>query len=276
MVRGSAIAAVLTAALAVTATTGVSGAERPGMLGLLQAPFPCLSQQQPGATLTDAYAAQQVHNQLREASEPIAGFKAGLTSAALQQRFQSDGAVFGVLFRYGERTPNVGIALRDFRNAKLETEIGFLVTETITAPLADVAALRRHFGYVVPVIEVPDVSFVAGCTANAVDLVAANVAAWRHIRGKPVVWADLPALSTIRVQLQRDGTLIASGEANAVQPSVEASLLQLVNTALAQGYAIEPGQLFITGALSGLIDAAPGEHVADFGALGLIRFPVTP
>lgn len=276
MVRGSAITLVLTAVLAVTVTTGVGGAERPGMLGLLQAPFPCLSQQQPGATLADAYAAQQAHNQLREASEPIAGFKAGLTTVALQQRFQSDGAVFGVLFRYGERTPSVGIALRDFRNAKLETEIGFLVTETITAPLADIAALRRHFGYVVPVIEVPDVSFVAGCTANAVDLVAANVAAWRHIRGKPVRWADLPALSTIGVQLQRDGTLIASGEANAVQPSLEASLLLLVNIALAQGYAIEPGQLFITGALSGLIDAAPGEHVADFGALGLLRFPVTP
>lgn len=276
MIRGSAIRLAMAAVLAVTATAAANSAERPGMLGLLQAPFPCLSQQQSGATLADAYATQQAYNQLREASEPIAGFKAGLTTAVLQQRFASDGPVFGVLFRYGERTPTVGVSLADFRNAKLETEIGFLVTEAVTAPLPNVAALRRHFGFVVPVIEVPDVSFAAGCTANAVDLVAANVAAWRHIRGKPVAWADLPALPTITVTLQRDGTAIASGEASAVQPSVEASLLQLVNTALARGYLVQPGQLFITGAMSGLIDAAPGEHVADFGALGLIRFPVTP
>ncbi len=245
-------------------------------VGLLSAPFPCLSQTQPGATLAQAYELQRARNQLREMADPVVGFKAGLTTVALQQRFNSNQPVFGALFQLGERSPAFGIALSELTNAKLETEIGFIVAEPIKAPLQNVSELRRYFRDVVPAIEVPDVSFAAGCTATATDLVAANVAAAQHLRGEPKAWASLPDLNALTVSLQRDGVVIATSSANAVQPSVEASLLFLVNEALAQGHLIQPGQLFITGALSGLIDAKPGQHVAEFGALGSIRFTVQP
>lgn len=242
----------------------------------LTAPFPCLSVAQPSATLAEAYALQQARNQLRAAQEKVVGYKAGLTTVALRQRFGSERPVFGVLFQRGERSAASGIKLSEFGIAKLETEIGFVVAEAITAPLSDLSELRRYFQQVVPVIEVPELSFVAGCKPTALDLIAANVGAAQHLRGEPKRWAELPDLNTLTASLQRDETVIATSTANAVQPSVEASLLYLVNEALAQGQQIVPGQLFITGALSGLVDAKPGQHLADFGALGRIRFTVQP
>ena len=122
----------------------------------------------------------------------------------------------------------------------------------------------------------PELRFVAGCSPTALDLIAANVGAAQHLRGEPKHWATLPDLNTLTVSMQRDETVIATSAANAVQPSIEASLLYLVNEALAQGHTIAPGQLFITGALSGLIEAKPGEHSADFGVLGRVRFTVQP
>jgi 2-keto-4-pentenoate hydratase len=238
------------------------------------APFACLSQQQPDATLADAYAQQRRHKPVT--APVVVGFKAGLTTVALQQRFDSDGPVFGVLYQNGERTTTAGIALREFRNAKLETEIGFVVAAPIRQVLNSSAELRRYFQHVLPVIEVPDVSFQPGCKPTVVDLVAANVAAWQHLRGAPQPWSAQWDLNQLEVSLQRDGERIASGTASAVQPSVEASLLYLVNEALRQGYTIEPGQLFITGAITGLIDARPGRHVADFGRLGTLSFTVQP
>lgn len=269
MIRASAfvLSTVLAATNAVAAGQSVS---------LLTAPFPCLSREQPEATLATAYAAQQAHNQLREMQDPVVGYKAGLTTVATQQRFNSDRPVFGVLFQLGERMATTGIRLSDFKNAKLETEIGFIAAVAINAPLKDVSELRAHFRDVVPAIEVPDVSFAAGCTPNAIDLVAANVATAQHLRGEAKPWASLPDLNTLTVSLQRDGVAVANSPANAVQPSIEASLLYLVNEALQQGHPIQPGQLFITGALSGLIDAKPGQHVADFGALGRVHFTVQP
>lgn len=261
-------------ALCASALATASAAERGSSISLLSPPFPCLSLEQAAATLSDAYAVQQQRNQLREMQDPVVGYKAGLTTVALQQRFHSTSPVFGVLFQQGERAPEVGIRLAELQNAKLETEIGFIVAEPISQPLKSVADLPRYFRYVVPTIEIPEVSFVAGCQPNAIDLVAANVAASRHLRGEAKAWKSLPDVNRLSVTLQRDGIVIASGAAAAVQPSVEASLLYLVNEALNQGHRIQAGQLFITGAMSGLIDAKPGVHVADFGALGSIRFVV--
>lgn len=269
MIRALALSVLTTVAIsAVGADTTTNG--------LVLPPFPCLTREQPSADLSSAYRTQRTQNQQREQQEPLIGYKAGLTTAALQQRFRSSQPVLGALFQRGERTPTAGIRLSEFGNAKLETEIGFIVAKAIKQPLRDISELRQYFTEVLPVIEVPDVSFVSGCQPNAVDLTAVNVAAFQHIRGEPKPWAGVPALATLTATLKRDGDSIASGAASAVQPSVEASLLFLVNEALKQGYAIKPGQLFITGAMSGLIDAKPGEHFADFGALGSIRFTVQP
>lgn len=269
MIRASAL--MLSLALATAGASAEAASVR-----VLTAPFPCLSQDHATATLTTAYAEQRSHNQLRASYDPVIGFKAGLTTVALQQRFGSSSPVFGVLFQQAERTAANGLRLSEFRNAKLETEIGFVAAEAITSPLQTTSELRRYFRDVVPAIEIPDVSFVDGCTANMIDLVAANVAATQHIRGEPKPWASLPDLNTVTVSLQRDQQVIARSTANAVQPSIETILLYLVNEALQQGHTIAPGQLFITGALSGLVDAKPGQHIADFGALGTIRFTVQP
>lgn len=272
-------AAAMVRALALLCSSGLwltAAAAEMQSIELLTPPFPCLSMTEPTATLAEAYRAQQARNQLREAQDPVVGFKAGLTTVALQQRFRSAQPVFGVLFQRGERSATAGIRLSEFGTAKLETEVGFVVAEAITAPLRDVSELRRYFREVVPAIEVPELSFVAGCSPNAMDLIAANVGAAQHLRGAPKPWASLPDLNALTVSMQRDGTVLATSTSHAVQPSIEASLLYLVNEALAQGHVIQPGQLFITGALSGLIDAKPGQHLADFGVLGQIRFTVQP
>ena len=237
-------------------------------------PHACLTQEAPSASLDLAYQRQQRDNSQRQQQDAIIGFKAGLTTLPQQQRYAISGPVFAALFASGELAAKSAITLDHYRLPKLETEIGFIAAVRIHAPVLSTAELRHYFQFVVPVIEIPDVSFVSGCQPNAVDLVAANVAAASHLRGNALRWADLPTLAELRVSLTRDGELIAAGSAQDVLQGVDAMLLFLVNEAVRQGYAIEPGQLFITGAMSGLIEAKPGAHHADFGALGTISFEV--
>ena len=55
--------------------------------------------------------------------------------------------------------------------------------------------------------------------------------------------------------------------------SVESGAVAL-NSAVEQGYKVEPGHILITGALGKLVPGKPGKYVADYGDFGKISFEV--
>lgn len=203
----------------------------------------------------------------------IGGFKAGLTTPALRQRFQAEEPVFAVLPAAGRVAEDGTIDRAAFRTAKLEMEIAFILGAPVTGRVADVAALKSLVTALAPAVEVPDLAFADPAKVTAVDLVATNVGQGRWIIGQEIPVAEVD-LTTVRPVLRRGDTDVARGALEDAMGDPWASALWIVNHAVEQGYFPTRGQVLFTGALGGLSPAEPGRHVADFGSLGVVRFGV--
>jgi 2-keto-4-pentenoate hydratase len=198
------------------------------------------------------------------------GFKAGLTTPAAQQKYKVPAPLFGVLPSTGRLASGAVVDSTAFHSLKLEMEVAFILTEPITARVASVQALVGRVR-VAPAIELPDLAFSDPSAVTGLDLVAANVSPAKFILGqerKP----DGLDLSEVNPVLRRGGTEIGRGKFSDAMGDPWQSLLWLVNEAQNQGYAPVRGDVFLTGAMGGLIPALPGNHHADFGALGYIEF----
>ncbi len=253
----------------------------PGAAAMLAAwtdhqPRPVLSKQLPLLTETDAYAIQTAVNRKRLAGDRPAGFKAGLTAAAGQQRFGVSAPVAGVLWPEAELPVIAGMARisRDgLHNPMLETELGFVVAQRIARPLSDIAAVKARVQWVLPVLELPDLSFDDPAALRGPDIIAANVAARYYLRGRALRPAQV-ALNEVAVSLYRDGERIGGAPAGTVMGDQWQALLWLINRTIANGWVIEPGQLLITGAIGQMQPLLHGRYTADFGALGQLVLDV--
>ncbi|MBC2743949.1 MAG: hypothetical protein HGJ93_13090 [Desulfosarcina sp.] len=79
-------------------------------------------------------------------------------------------------------------------------------------------------------------------------------------------------LNAIEVKLFHNGQEIAGGMGkNALGDQWEA-LKWVVNNVLARGGEIKDGYVVITGCISKLLPAKPGNYVADYGDFGKIEF----
>ncbi len=85
------------------------------------------------------------------------------------------------------------------------------------------------------------------------------------MRDPALLQGTAPAL-----MLTRGATVLAQGHADGAL----AAALELVNAAVAAGYELRPGQVLLSGAVGAMMPAEPGDYVADYGALGTLRFTV--
>lgn len=235
--------------------------------------MPVLSIDNPSLTVDVAYQIQKNYVEQQLKTDGIAGFKAGLTAEAGQKKFMVDEAVAGVLFESGRRSDNAVINSEQFHRPMLETEIGFIIDLPLKEKISDIAVLKKAIRAVVPVIEIPDLSFADLKHLKGVDIIAANVVAKQYIVGEPkAVGAE--SLNTIRVKLSHDNRVINEGKGGDALGDQWQALLWLVNQRIDQGWYPKPGQLLITGALGKMLPAKPGKYLADYGNFGKITFKV--
>jgi 2-keto-4-pentenoate hydratase len=236
-------------------------------------PFPLLSAQHPEMDVTLAYAIQKAYVNKLLANDKIAGFKAGLTSQAGQQKFGVDAPVAGVLLQSGKLADGATVDKTRFVALMLETEIGYVLGRRITQPLNDVAELQAAVKSVLPVVELPDLGFTDMQRLKGVDIIAANVCAKQVIVGpeRPATGVDVNAVT---VTLTRDGQAINQGKGTEALGDQWQAALWLINTMIKQGWTVEPGYVFITGALGNMLPGKPGRYVADYGEFGKITFVI--
>jgi 2-keto-4-pentenoate hydratase len=233
--------------------------------------IPVLSTQKSTLDLQTAYRVQKAYVDQRLGQDQIAGFKAGFCTKAAQKKYGLNAPAAGVLFASGKKMGFPVIEKSAFKNLLVETEIGFLMGKSITQPLKDISELNEYIQGVMPVIELPDAGFAE--KASGVDIIAANVASASFIAGKEREFKGLD-LNNILVNLYFEGQEVNKGKgADAMGDQLKAALW-LINTIVQQGWKIEPGQIFITGALPKAIPGKPGKYVADFEKLGKISFEI--
>lgn len=202
------------------------------------------------------------------------GFKAGLTTAAAQQKFSADGPVAGVLLAGSLRESGGKILEVDrgpFLRPMFEVELGFRFNRVIVETVSSIDELKTLVESVAPVVELPDLAFESIRDIKATDIIANNVLAKQVIAGIDQS-PDKAVVNGIRVTVYRDGKEVMRGISGDVMKNQWQALLWLVNHTVRQGYTIYPGQICITGAISGMSPLIPGQYVADYGSLGVIRF----
>jgi len=236
--------------------------------------IPLVSSSQPDLSVKQAYLVQADYVKKRLTHDKVAGFKAGLTSSAAQHKFNVNQALSGVLFASGDFSATESIQLSQFKRLMLETEIGFEIDKAITSLITNQAELKQHIKAVFPVIELPDIGFTS--KPKGIDIIAANVGAAAFIKGKPITdFADLD-LNALTVSLTKNGQVVNTGKGHNALGNQWQAALWLVNRIIEQGWTLEPGQFLITGAMGKMIQAEPGDYLADFGELGQIAFLGVP
>ncbi len=229
-----------------------------------------------------AYQVQKAYVSLRQKADPIAGYKAGLTSTAGQKKFKVSQALSGVLFTSGNVADPKKIRLSDAQKLMIETEIGFILSKPITSPIKDKQQLAKFVESVVAVIELPDLGYEQPQKIKGIDLIAANLASHQYIMATPIPLSQLSDINLITTQLSHlpaslngtpeDPQVLLTGQANDALGDQWIALQWLINHLLQQGYQLSAGNLLITGALGKMIPAQLGEYNATFGELGRIQF----
>lgn len=253
------------------------GGLRVGQALTLNQPAPVLSPEYGKAfTIDKAYGIQRLAVGQVTQGRRVVGYKAGLTTPAAQQKYAINEPVAGVLLPGSEIIGNEDgyqVLLKSFRKPLIEVELGYRLLRRVTVPLPDVAALKEIVGEIAPVIELPDLITAGNVAPTALDLIATNIGAKRVIVG-PGRAPSLTDPNGIHVDVYREGESVSSGDSRQVLGDQWQALLWLVNRTVTTGWAIEPGQLLITGAIGTAAPLQTGLYVADYGDFARLEFVV--
>lgn len=233
--------------------------------------------------MEDGYAVQKAF--IAAWGEPIAGWKAGATALAIQEKFGLKEPFFGPIFKPTVFSSPAIAEAAHFEHRKdvgkpgiaLEVEFAFRVAREL-GPMAGghtEAQVLDAMDAVVPAFEIISPRFqaipfgtpgaaLADCGVNGGIVLGKPVTAWREI-----------AYASHKVRHLIDGKVAAEGTGALVLGHPFKSLHWLVNGVTSRGYALTKGQILTTGSMSGIVYADQGTtSVADFGSLGQVTLKV--
>lgn len=234
-----------------------------------------ISTHQPHITLQEAYDLQrQLVRRLQNHGGwgEVYGYKAALTAPQAQQAMGTDAPIIGVLFQHNAHEGNPKAPIKVDRQVLLETELGFTLRHTITAPVSSETvfdAVEACHGMIE--LAAPNLQQRPSC----VDLIASNSSSYGCITSD---WTVLPKNQDLDAQDVRlmhplgDHNVLHNAKAGSVMQGQACALVWLINAVLAHGYALKAGHVLMTGSIGNMHSAKPGEYQAEFGDLGQLAF----
>lgn len=234
-------------------------------------PVPLLTQEFPDVDYEDAYAFQEALIDRFEADgDNLIGYKVGLTGPVLP--FGAESPVYGRLYDSMLVWPHHKIYRSDFVMPMVEIELAYFFGEDVTFPITQ-AELAEKVIAVAPAVEFPDLLFEDLGSLNWLDIIAMNVSPRKIIIGRPVR-IERVDVNNINVTVRQQGQVINEGVSTNVLGDQWASLLFLAEELDARGYQIQAGDVVMTGAMSGMFPAMPGQYQVRYSSLGRLRFKV--
>jgi 2-keto-4-pentenoate hydratase len=193
----------------------------------------------------------------------IAGYKAGLTNRAVQQRFKHPHPVRGVLF---EKTllpdgaeVSTRFGARPVIEADLLVEIGDAAINDARSHLDALRAIAK----IVPFIELADLGIAEGESITAAKIVAINVGSRGGVLGRPIPaeasrkFAGLLAQMRV-VMTDETGKELANSPGTAILDHPLDAVLWLVEDLRRSGVRLKAGDVLSLGAFSPLIPPRAG------------------
>lgn len=202
--------------------------------------------------MQDALCAQEkVTRQLSAQLGPVAGYKAALTSLAMQERFGVSEPVHGRLLRHmllpdGAEVP-AGFGARPM----WEADLLVVVKDGNLQRARDLREAAESISHLVPFMELPDTMLAEGVKFTGPALVAINTGARYGVMGKRIPMQSDPAfidrLADMTVVLSEDGKELARGPGAAIMGHPLNAALWLARALERNGIRLKAGDLLSLG-----------------------------
>ncbi|MDT0464456.1 2-keto-4-pentenoate hydratase [Streptomyces gibsoniae] len=229
----------------------------------------------PGLGAEDGYAVQrELLGLLLADGERVVGYKAGLTSAAMQDMFETRTPDYGPVLASTVHASGTTVDASAFIAPKVEAEIVFRLGRPLRGPGVTVDEARAAVSEVMAGLEIVD-SRIADWRIRLADTIA-DLAS----NGAVVLSPPRPAGPDIDHRLTgmvftRNDDLVATGAGAAALGDPVAVVAWLANTLGAHGVTLDAGHLIMTGALHAAVPMRSGDSfVAEFDRLGSVTLHV--
>ncbi|MGB9866511.1 MAG: 2-keto-4-pentenoate hydratase [Bacillota bacterium] len=225
----------------------------------------------PGLTVEEAYRIQLNGIGVKTAQgRRVIGKKIGLTSKAMQQLLGVNEPDYGHLLDDMLLQPGEPLARSHVLSPKVEGEIAFVLKEKLQGPGVTFADVLRATEGLMAAIEVVD-SRIRDWKIKLPDTVADNASAARVVLGSKMIPANDLDLRLVGMVLERNGEVVNTGAGAAVWGHPAAAVAWLANKLAAFGIALEAGEIILSGAVTGAVDARANDvFTVSFCELGSV------
>lgn len=231
-------------------------------------PIPVIHRQE--FTFDTAYAVQNaVRDEKIRRGARVLGKKIGLTSRAMRAQFNVDQPDYGNLFSDQYVLRGEALEASRFIAPKVEGEIAFIMRTALEGPCVTVADVLRAVEGVTACLEFVDSRW--DFPMNVLDSIADNASCGGFALGNRLLRPDVLDLRREGMFVERNGALVASGTGVEALGDPLQAVVWLVNKLAAYGEGLAPGDIVLSGALTGATPASKGDvfHVS-FTHLGEI------
>jgi 2-keto-4-pentenoate hydratase len=237
-----------------------------------RSPIPPLTDQAPDLSPEQAYRIQQLQVQARLADEgPIAGYKVGLTSRAMQELLGIDRPDYGVILTSMLASTGAALERSRFNAPRVEAEIAFVLDRPLRGPGVEAEDVMAATRGVMAAIEVID-SRIEGWRIRLADTIADLASSAMVVTSGDVVPLEGVRLDEIEVVMELDGEEVSRGMGSAVLGNPARAAAWLANTLGELGVGLEAGHVVMPGAMHGAVPAEVGNRFrAVFDRLGPVE-----
>lgn len=223
----------------------------------------------PEAIIEEAYASQKAFVNAQISTKGIAGYKIAVASKSGQKNMGLSLPLAGVLYGDGVLANGCTINLKNYKQAKIETEIGYRLKGEVRER-TDAIRVQNLIEEILPVFEIPDVTSDNPAEISVEELISKNTFGSHIVAGsaKPVGEIDP---NSIVAELFHNDKLINTAPGTAAMDNQWEALAMALNLAVEHGYVPQQGDVVITGALGTIFTLEAGRYFADYGALGELR-----
>ena len=216
-----------------------------------------------------AYLKQACRNYVGQ--KEIIGYKAGLTSAAAQEKFNLTEPIFGVLnVKNKLENPKISLTEKIFL---LEAELAFRIKKDIAGKSDINENISDLVDAVIPVVEVPSIDSKNIAEISIENIIENNVGVYKFKLGKQLLLEEVD-INNIRVKIFKDKELYGEGVSNAPMGDQVKAIKWLIKRAFLEGYNIRKGDILLTGATTKPFVLQTGDYEIDFDRLGIIDLSV--
>ena len=221
-----------------------------------------LTAREPAIDIDDAYRVSlRLLERRQQDGERIVGKKIGVTSKPVQDMLGVHQPDFGFLLDTMRVTDGATVSLAQARliQPRAEGEIAFVLKHDLRGPGVTEAQVLAATDYVTPCFEIVD-SRIRDWKIRIEDTVADNASCGVFVLGQARVRPDGLDLAAVKMDIHKNGALIASGTGAAVQGHPATAVAWLANTLGRYDIPFRAGEIILSGSLAPLLPAVAGDR----------------